>query len=841
MANTSHAQIINRPPFTPTSFNANVPAVDSLETALTVPDLWQQKAVNLLRAEHDVIVDAPTGAGKTFIFEHLVERAFSGKAVFTVPTRALANDKLREWQTRGWRVGIATGDLAYKLDAPIIVATLETQKRALMTGRGPRLLVIDEYQMVGDLNRGVNYELALAMAPPSTQLLLLSGSVANPHDVEAWLRRCGRTVATVRHPERPVPLDEMHLDALPDHSPKSIHGRWPRYVARALNAGLGPILIFAPRRKAAETLARTLAAALPEPDSIVLTPEQKAIAGRELARTLKQRIAFHHSGMSYAQRAALVEPLAKANQLKVIVATTGLAAGINFAMRSVLVLDREYRVAEAHRHLRPDELLQMFGRAGRRGLDERGTVLFSANTPRLTEARALKLQREGNVDWPSLLTVLQAAIDAGKQPLEATRELTARLFANEPIPLGLDDFLHQRKSKASTPAESSNEQALSGGLVTEFLNSEGIWERKRAPAIFKLKDTWYLEAEKWRPGLSSPKILASLRIGTICKFGSGKEHCYGIEVPLATFPKTSDDNRLTLTKWLLKALRAHERDAGQTPNVAKLWALQTIERHILPKLPLITRGGTAVKVAERGGTLYAQLDYAEGEIYALKDLTGKGLLNPKERKRKISGSLPAVTPHAVLASLSSTRSVAEQWAALGLIDEQARPTRRGIIFSFFNHGEGLAVAAALEAENYPIEELIYDLANLRAGHRFNALALAGRPLTAFCQEAYGLHSIPGYLRRGLPEDYGEGASEILYNIEHKSSRAEAYIDDELSQGDIERARVEWRSLRMHIAHAPDHDWDRWQDLKAKCIESLGTDRPSLPFENLPPLTRAQKS
>ena len=67
-------------------------------------------------------------------------------------------------------------------------------------------------------------------------------------------------------------------------------------------------------------------------------------------------------------------------------------------------------------------------------------------------------------------------------------------------------------------------------------------------------------------------------------------------------------------------------------------------------------------------------------------------------------------------------------AYLGLIDAQALPTRRGIVFSFFNHGEGLAVAAALEAKHYPIEELVYDLANLRAGHRFNALALAGRPL-----------------------------------------------------------------------------------------------------------------
>lgn len=845
--------------------------MDALETSLTVPDLWQQKAINLLRAEHDVIVDAPTGAGKTFIFEHLVERAFAGRAVYTVPTRALANDKLREWLAKGWHVGIETGDLAYQTDAPIIVATLETQKRALMTGRGPSLLVIDEYQMVGDPARGLNYELALAMAPAQTQLLLLSGSVANPREVEAWLRRCGRTVACVRHPDRPVPLDEVQLDALPDQIQRrrsseasastsagrgsseaarrglgaphqgGIQGRWPRYIARALDAGLGPILIFAPRRKAAESLARSLAAALPEPNPLVLTPEQKAIAGGELTRTLKQRVAFHHSGMSYAQRAALVEPLAKANQLKVIVATTGLAAGINFAMRSVLVLDREYRVADAHRHLRPDELLQMFGRAGRRGLDERGTVLFTGSAPRLAEAKPLALRREGNVDWPSLLTVIQTAVEKGQAPLDATRALTARLFAREPIPLGLDDFLHQRRSTTTEQGpKPAAEQTLSGGVVTEFLNSEGVWERKRAPVVFKLKDSWYLDGESWRPGLSSPKIVASLRIGTICKFDSTQGRRYGLEVPLATFPLSAEENRLRLTKWLSKALREQIRASGMKPNVAKLWDLESIEKRIVPQLPELARGGQAVRLTERKGILYAQLDYSEGQIYALKDLSGKGLLNPKERKRRISGSIPEVRGQRLELRRHPCNSVAEQWHALGLVDARAHPTRRGIIFSFFNHGEGLAVAAALEAVQYPVEELLYDLANLRAGHRFNALALAGRPLTAFCQEAYGLHSIPGYLRRGLPEDYGEGASEILYNIEHKSSRAEAYLDDELSPGDIERARVEWRSLRLHIAHAPDYDWDRWRALKAVCKESLGLERPALPFENLPPLTRAQQ-
>ena len=814
--------------------------MDSLSTSLTVPDLWQQQAVNLLRAEHDVVVHAPTGAGKTFIFESLVNEAFSGKAVYTVPTRALANDKYCEWVAKGWNVGITTGDVTYNTDAPIIVATLETQKRALITGRGPKLLVIDEYQMLSDTARGVNYEIAIAMAPARTQLLLLSGSVANTEEITRWLQRCGRNAVSISHQERPVPLDEVHLDALPDQLPKTIHGRWPRYIARALAAELGPILIFAPRRKVAENLARTLAAALPEYDPLVLTTEQQAVAGTQLTRCLKNRVSFHHSGMSYAQRAGLVEPLAKNSQLKVIVATTGLAAGINFSMRSVLVLEREYRVAEAHRMLRADELLQMFGRAGRRGLDERGTVLYVDGKPRLQEARPLKLTRESIVDWPSLIGVIQAATESNQSPLDATRELTQRLFTRTPIRLGLEDFLEHRESSPEAQLETTHEQKLSSGSVVEFQNSEGIWERKRATQLFDLKDTWYLDGDRWLPGLSSPKIVASLRIGTICKFGTGKERRYGLEAPLALFPKDASENRLCLSKWLLKVLREQSRAEGKKPNVPKLWTLDCIEKEILPQMPALARGGRSVGLTERGDTLLVQLDYGDAQIHAFKDLAGKGLLNPKLRKRHIAGSELSAGSPSQRSTQTTPRSVAEQWHALGLIDTDGLPTRRGVLFSFFNHGEGLAVAAALEEPNYSIDEILYDLANIRAGHRFHALALAGRPLAALCQERYGLRTLSGYLRRGLPEDYGDGASEILYNIEHQSSRAEAYLDEDLSRGDIERARVEWRSLIAHVATAPDYDWDRWLELKQACQVYLQKHASGLPFENLPPLTRQQR-
>ena len=65
--------------------------------------------------------------------------------------------------------------------------------------------MVDEYQLIADPVRGVHYELALALAPPTTQLLLLSGSVHNPQDVVEWLRRNGRDALLVRHEQRPVP------------------------------------------------------------------------------------------------------------------------------------------------------------------------------------------------------------------------------------------------------------------------------------------------------------------------------------------------------------------------------------------------------------------------------------------------------------------------------------------------------------------------------------------------------------------------------------------------------------------------------------------------------------
>jgi hypothetical protein len=430
-----------------------------------LPDRWQALALAALREGKDVVVDAPTGAGKTYIFERWAEQTnFSRRALFTVPTRALANDKFAEWRARGWSVGIMTGDVCITPEAPIVVATLEAVQglvvdsaaassegwagalhraaqaresvaRASRRDEAPfQLLVVDEYHWLADANRGNHYEGVLLCAPPELQLLLLSGAVANPQEVAGWLGRLGRDPEVIQHRERPVQLEEVDVDDLVHGLPRSIEGFWAKRVAGALREGMGPVLVFAPHRADAERLARQFARELPLADPLTLTPEQEQLCGPSLAKLLARRVAFHHSGLSYAQRAGVIEPLAKAGQLRAVVATLGLSAGINFSLRSVLITAGSYRLGAYEHEIAPHDLLQMIGRAGRRGLDEMGFVLVSSSTPRMRRAEPLRLKRAAPLPWAFFLRQLRAGRDATEMALSEA----GRFFTEEHVTLGAE-------------------------------------------------------------------------------------------------------------------------------------------------------------------------------------------------------------------------------------------------------------------------------------------------------------------------------------------------------------------------------------------------------------------
>jgi hypothetical protein len=781
--------------------------------------------VRALRVGRDVVVHAPTGAGKTFIFE-LYASSLRGQAVFTVPTRALANDKLAEWQARGWDVGIATGDLALNLDAKVVVATLETQKGKFLRRTGPRLLVVDEYQMIADPVRGVNYELALALAPPETQLLLLSGSVANPQDVVAWLQRIGRNAVLVSHSERPVPLEEVDIEALPNKAPHSVRGWYPRLVANALRAGLGPVLLFAPRRNAAEELARDLAAALPPDTPLHLTPEQRQLAGPRLAKLLAARVAFHHSGLSYAQRAGLIEPLAKSGQLRAVVATMGLAAGINFSMRSVLVTDTRYMAGNFERQVTPDELLQMFGRAGRRGLDEVGYALISSRPPRLHDARPRQLKRAAHTDWPTLLAVMHEAATRGEEPFAAAPALNERLFTAAPIPLGIEHARATGPMPCGIAIDMERARFARRGVV-EMCNSRGEWEARPEPVQTNLGSALVFEKERWRPALSIARTLEGLGLGNPCKLESAHGKRYGRELPIGM-------RRADGTIALAPTLRRILKTARVNPESLRA---QVLER--LPELSGCPRAQVTA-VFPRGDQLIARLDFSGVEITVHRDSHGAFLVAPPERREMPAPcrGCPELAPYC--GRVEIVASPANSWRRAGLIEANGTPTDRGIIFSFFHHGEGLAIAAALEDAGYAIDELVFDLANLRAGPRFagDDSPLGGR-LGALCQRVYERADFPGYLEMGVPLDYGAGASEVVRDIlEHHTPRTKL-LTDSLRPGDIERAVIEWRSLLRHIVWAPDHPIPRWRALKemaARYIEE--TVPPSA--SALPSLTAAQQ-
>jgi superfamily II DNA/RNA helicase len=786
-----------------------VNAFERLPVSLRFPDLWQLEAVRALDVRRDVVVHAPTGAGKTYVFELLVERGWRKQAVFTVPTRALANDKYVEWKARGWNVGIATGDVAENLSAPVVVATLETQKSRFLRREGPALLVVDEYQLLADPVRGMNYEAAIALAPPGTQLLLLSGSVANPEDVVAWMRRLGRDAVLVHHPDRPVPQEEVWLEALRERVPTSVHGFWPRLLAKALVAGFGPVLVFAPQRKAAEELARRLTAALPVLDPLVLTPEQERLAGDRLAKMLKARVAFHHSGLSYAQRAGLVEPLAKAGQLRVVVATTGLAAGINFSMRSVLVTETEYTVANTQRLIRPDELLQMFGRAGRRGLDEIGYVLVAPDRPRLSDARPLHVRRTGLVEWPGMLAVMHTAAEVGEGPFAAAAALCARLFSPQVVPLGVEHSLSTGPMPCGIDVDAERARHARPE-VREILSSRGLWEVMGVSEQALLRDAHVRREGRWVPALSSAEGLRDFGRGNVCLLARGRERRYGRELALARRdPETPA--RLIVHKPVRRLLaEATGRPAAEfrVLDDARLHAV--VGRHA----EALSGGGALHEWVERAGSVSARFDYGGVSLECVRDQHGVALVAPDERKAYPAECLGCPQLETCEHRLPRGRSAALAWLRLGLIEPQGRPTRRGVVFSFFHNGEGLAIAAALEDTTYDVEALARDLANLRAGHRFAEHAGASSRLAIACRGAYGEDEYEGYLERGLPPHYGDGAAEVLADGPG-ARRASVDGVSELRTGDIERARLEWQSLLRHVVHAPDLEWDRWRALKSE--------------------------
>lgn len=189
-------------------------------------DDFQVKANDALEAGDNVLVAAPTGAGKTVVADFAIYLAQERnvKAFYTTPIKALSNQKYHDLvETYGPdRVGLLTGDTSINSEADIVVMTTEVLRNMLyehsMTLDALRYVILDEVHYLADRFRGPVWEEVIIHLPQSVRIIGLSATVSNVEDFSKWIESVRGDTTLVVSEKRPVPLEQHVLVQADDHT-----------------------------------------------------------------------------------------------------------------------------------------------------------------------------------------------------------------------------------------------------------------------------------------------------------------------------------------------------------------------------------------------------------------------------------------------------------------------------------------------------------------------------------------------------------------------------------------------------------------------------------------------
>jgi replicative superfamily II helicase len=377
-----------------------------------------------LLAGRSLLVIAPTSAGKTFIGEMAAAKAVveNRKAVFLLPYRALVNEKhdqfLQTYGSLGMRVIRCTGDytdhtellVRGKYDLALLTyemfLSLAVSVPAILQQLG--LVVLDEAQFITDPNRGITVELLLThlVAARSSgivpQVIALSAVIGDANRFHEWLG-----TGLLRTERRPVPLTEGVLDRsgifyyADDHNEIQKRTILDRYqivqrndkpgaqdvlvplIRKLVSAGQ-KILVFRNMRGKAEGCANYLSNDLglpPDEEGLKeLRNQDPSAASASLRRCLQGGTAFHNSNLTREEKEVVERSFRDpSSPLKVLVATTTVAAGINTPASTAIIAEQTF-VGEDGREFTVAEYKNMAGRAGRLGFNEEGTSIILAQS-----------------------------------------------------------------------------------------------------------------------------------------------------------------------------------------------------------------------------------------------------------------------------------------------------------------------------------------------------------------------------------------------------------------------------------------------------------------------------
>jgi superfamily II DNA/RNA helicase len=447
-------------------------------------------------SEEGLMLCAPTGMGKTVIAEAaLFEALHKGKtAYYTTPLIALTEQKFREMQESAVRwgfpeesVGLVTGNRCVNGDARILVVVAEILLNRLLHAEAfdftnVGTVVMDEFHSFADPERGVVWELSLAMLPKHVRVLLLSATVGNAAEFIVWLNRSlDRKVQLIQSTERKIPLtyhwvgDQLldeELEVMADGDDD--HRRTPA-------------LVFCFNRDECWSVAEQL-----KGKSLLAAGQQKRLvdylakhdwskgAGPKLKQILQRGVGIHHAGVLPKYR-RIVEELFQRKLLSVCICTETLAAGINLPARSVVLTTLMKGPPGDKKLIDPSSAHQMFGRAGRPQFDTHGYVyaLAPEDDVKILRFKERLNQIPENTKDPLLI---RARKKLEKQM--PTRRKTEQYW----------EAVHFEKLKVAPPGKLYSKGQLPWRLLAYLLEISPDVERLRAVVRRRLMDAPRIEA-----------------------------------------------------------------------------------------------------------------------------------------------------------------------------------------------------------------------------------------------------------------------------------------------------------------------------------------------------------
>jgi superfamily II RNA helicase len=340
----------------------------------------QESALLELFEERNVILNTPTGSGKSLVAAalHFKSLAQGRRSIYTCPIKALVNEKFlalcREFGPDN--VGLSTGDASVNRDAPILCCTAEILANlALREGEHANVqdVVMDEFHYYADRDRGWAWQVPL-LTLSRTRFLLMSATLGDTKFFEEELtRRNGRPTITVSSTDRPVPLEHAYSELPLARTVESLaaEGKSPVYVVHFTQLDAA---------QSAQDFTSLNVCSREEKAAIATTLEGvkfNSPYGPDIKKWLRHGIGLHHAGLLPKYR-VLVEQLAQKGLLKIICGTDTLGVGINVPIRTVLFSRLCKFDGQKTGILGARDFHQIGGRAGRKGFDDRGWVVAQA-------------------------------------------------------------------------------------------------------------------------------------------------------------------------------------------------------------------------------------------------------------------------------------------------------------------------------------------------------------------------------------------------------------------------------------------------------------------------------